>query len=257
MRGLERKLFIGGNWKSNGSMKSIESLFNDVLAKLSFKKQHLDVVICPMSIHLDYVKKLNTSDIQISAQNVSLTAEGAYTGEISAKALKDFGLKWTLVGHSERRSLYGESSKHVADKISIAQLEGLNTIACIGETKDQRTSGQTLNVIFEQLDAIKINKPKWENIVIAYEPVWAIGTGLTATPEQAQEVHSEIRKWVKKEVSETESNKIRIIYGGSVTKSNANVLITEKDIDGFLVGGASLKSDFIDIVSSHTSKFKH
>lgn len=257
MRGLERKMFIGGNWKSNGTLSSIESLLNKVIGKLSFNEQHLDVAICPMSIHLDYVKKFNFKNIHICSQNVSLTAEGAYTGEVSAKALKDLGLKWTLVGHSERRSLYGESSKHVADKISIAQLEGLNAIACIGETKDQRTSGHTLQVIFEQLDSIKKNKPKWENIVIAYEPVWAIGTGLTATPEQAQEVHTEIRNWVKKEVSELESNKIRIIYGGSVTKDSAKDLIHQKDIDGFLVGGASLKSDFVDIVNTHNHKFRH
>jgi triosephosphate isomerase len=249
-----RKVFIGGNWKSNGNVSFVKSHFEKVLNQLKFDSNKVDVVVSPMSIHLGLAKEVNKGNVQISSQNVSLTKEGAFTGEVSAIALKDFGINWTLIGHSERRSLYGESSTNVADKILLAEGQGLNSIACIGETKDERTSGKTLNVIFEQLNAIKDKKPDWSKIVIAYEPVWAIGTGLTATPDQAQEVHSEIRKWLKKEVSEKASNETRIIYGGSVTEKNSDELIKKTDIDGFLVGGASLKPEFVKIVESYKSK---
>ncbi len=251
---LMRKIFIGGNWKSNGNVAFVKSHFENVLNKLQFDQNKCEVVVSPMNLHLGLAKEFNKGHVQIAAQNVSLTKEGAYTGEVSALALKDFGINWTIIGHSERRTLYGETSTHVASKILLAEEQGLNSIACIGETKDEREHGKTLNVLISQLDAIKNKKPNWGKIVLAYEPVWAIGTGLTATPKQAQEVHDEIRRWLKKEVSEKVSNETRIIYGGSVTDTNAEELIKQNDIDGFLVGGASLKAGFTTIVNSYKAK---
>lgn len=249
-----RKIFIGGNWKSNGNVSFVKSHFENVLNKLQFDQHKCEVVVSPMNIHLGLAKEFNKGNVQIAAQNVSLTKEGAFTGEVSAIALKDFGIKWTIIGHSERRTLFKESSVEVGTKILMAEEQGLNSIACIGETKDEREQGKTLSVLIAQLEAIKNKKPNWEKVVLAYEPVWAIGTGLTATPKQAQEVHDEIRKWLKKEVSDKVSKDTRIIYGGSVTDTNAEELIKQNDIDGFLVGGASLNSKFTTIVNSYKAK---
>ena len=243
-----RKLFVGGNWKSNGNLEFVKTHCESVLNKIQFNKDKVDVVVTPINIHLQLAQTLLKNGVQVGAQNVSQFKEGAFTGEVTALALKDLGIKWTLVGHSERRSLFGESSQVVANKILLAEEQGINSIACIGETKEERESNKTLQVIQSQLKAIKDVKPKWNQIVIAYEPVWAIGTGLTATPDQAQEVHNEIRKWLEKEVSKKVADETRIIYGGSVTDTTASSLIQKKDIDGFLVGGASLKKAFQKIV---------
>ena len=249
-----RKVFIGGNWKSNGTLSFVKSHFENVLNKLDFDTNKCEVIVSPLSIHLSKALELSNNKVQIASQNLSLTKEGAFTGEISAKALKDLGLKWTIIGHSERRTLYGESSEIVAEKVIRAEEESLNSILCIGETKDERQANKTFNVIFHQLNAVKNLKPKWENIVIAYEPVWAIGTGITASPEEAQEVHQKIREWLSSEISSKAEKETRIIYGGSVTEKNAKDLITKKDIDGFLVGGASLKPAFAEIVNSYRNK---
>lgn len=249
-----RKVFIGGNWKSNGSLKFVEQHFTNVINKLKFDSSKVEVIVSPINLHLGYAKQVNQSQVKLSAQNLSLTKEGAFTGEVSASSLKDFGIEWCIIGHSERRSLYGESSKIVAEKIKRAEEVGINSIACIGETLNEREKGKTLDVIFEQLNAMKDSKPDWKKIVIAYEPVWAIGTGKTASPDQAQDVHNEIRKWLKKSVSDVAANETRIIYGGSVTEKNANDLIKKVDIDGFLVGGASLKPEFEIIVNSYKNK---
>jgi len=243
-----RKVFIGGNWKSNGNLAFCKKHCEEVLNKISFDKTKTEVVVSPLSIHLSLVKDLIKNDIQVSAQNISLTKEGAFTGEISAIAMKDLGINWTILGHSERRTLYGECNETVANKVIRAEEQGLNSIACIGETKEQREKNETMKVIQAQLQAIKNVKPDWSKIVLAYEPVWAIGTGLTATPDQAQEVHNEIRAWLKKEISEKVANETRIIYGGSVSDTTAGDLIKKNDIDGFLIGGAALKPAFKKIV---------
>jgi triosephosphate isomerase len=248
-------VFIGGNWKCNGDRKFIKDHCT-FLKSLNFNKDKCEVVVCPTFIHLESsLTELNGSDILISSQNVSMNDNGAYTGEISAKQLKDFGVNWTLVGHSERRQFFGDSEEVINKKIKIALANGLNVIACIGEKLEERNEGKTLEVCVHQMKTVVESVGLlWDNVVIAYEPVWAIGTGKTATPEMAQEVHFQLRNWIKENVNEAVAGKIRIIYGGSVTEGNCSVLIKEKDIDGFLVGGASLKGDFAKIISSYEHK---
>jgi triosephosphate isomerase (TIM) len=211
------------------------------------------VVVSPTFLHLDYAKKNLNANIKVSAQNCSLTGNGAFTGEISAEAIADFGLSWVILGHSERRTLYGESDSVVASKVSVALKAGLSVIFCIGEKLEERKAEQTFEVCFRQMSALaeRLTAQDWDKIVVAYEPVWAIGTGLTATPAQAQEVHKALRNWVKERVGESTANSVRIIYGGSVKPDNAAELMRELDIDGFLVGGASLKAnDFAPIIKS-------
>ena len=188
------------------------------------------------------------SQVQLSAQNCSLYGNGAYTGETSAPMLKDFGLDWVILGHSERRHVFGESDQVVAQKVKAAVDQDLSVMACIGEKLDEREAGQTNAVNARQLMAIREEVEDWSKIVIAYEPVWAIGTGVTATPDQAQEAHDNLRAWLRSNVSAEAADKTRILYGGSVTDKNADELISLPDIDGFLVGGASLKDAFKDIV---------
>ncbi len=181
---------------------------------------------------------------------------GAYTGEVSAILLKDFGVHWTLTGHSERRmgfEMAGESSAVVAKKTAIALETGLKVIACIGEQLADREAGRTMDVVAEQLspivDAVPIGS--WRNLVLAYEPVWAIGTGKVATPEQAEETHAAIRAWLAQRLSPEVARAVRILYGGSVKASNAQTLISCPNIDGFLVGGASLLPEFTEIMKVH------
>lgn len=218
---------------------------------------YLDVVIAPTSLHLAMAKVILQDNVKVSAQNISMYPTGAYTGEIAASQLADFGIEWTILGHSERRSLFHEDNEVVGKKVANAFEAGLNIILCIGETLDQRESGETNNKLKEQLDACKDSIKDWSKVVIAYEPVWAIGTGKVATPEQAQETHNYIRSWITENVSEETANATRIIYGGSVNGKNCKEMIEQSEIDGFLVGGASLKEEFITIVSTanehHTS----
>lgn len=164
--------------------------------------------------------------------------------------LKDNGVEWVILGHSERRNVFGESDALIADKIGHALDEGLQVIACIGEKLEEREAGKTMDVVFAQMDAFKDKVKDWSKVVIAYEPVWAIGTGKVATPAQAQEVHKHLRNWLTDHVSVDVSAKTRIIYGGSVTAGNCAELAKEVDIDGFLVGGASLKPEFVNIVNA-------
>lgn len=164
--------------------------------------------------------------------------------------LKDVGADWVIIGHSERRAIFGESDELTAEKVAFALAEGLKVIACIGETLQEREAGQTEAVVFRQTKAIAAVVKDWTNVVVAYEPVWAIGTGKTATPAQAQEVHAALRKWFVDNVSQAVSDGIRIQYGGSVTAANCRELGSQPDIDGFLVGGASLKPEFVQIVNA-------
>jgi triosephosphate isomerase len=232
-----RKLFVGGNWKSNGSLASVRDLVTNILNPAPFNFSKVDVAVSPMSIHIPLVQSILRPEIHIASQNSSATNTGPYTGEISPESLKDLGLNWVILGHSERRSFYGETDQVVSVKIKRAVSAGLNVIACIGENLKEREAGIT-------------SDGEWKNLVVAYEPVWAIGTGVSASSSQAQEVHQTIRNWIAKEVGTYESESTRIIYGGSVTDQNSDELIGQKDIDGFLVGGASLKKAFIKIVES-------
>lgn len=164
--------------------------------------------------------------------------------------LKDVGADWVIIGHSERRAIFGESDELVAEKVAFALAEGMKVIACIGETLQEREAGQTEAVVFRQTKAIAAVVKDWSNVVVAYEPVWAIGTGVTASPQQAQDVHAALRKWFVENVSQAVSDGIRIQYGGSVTAANCRELGSQPDIDGFLVGGASLKPEFVQIVNA-------
>ncbi|CAK9315362.1 unnamed protein product [Citrullus colocynthis] len=247
------KFFVGGNWKCNGTKESISKLVSDLNnAKL---EDDVDVVVAPPFVYIDQVKSSLAPRIEISAQNSWVSKGGAFTGEISVEQLKDIGCKWVILGHSERRHIIGEDDQFIGRKAAYALSEGLGVIACIGELLEEREAGKTFDVCFEQLKAYADAVPSWDGIVIAYEPVWAIGTGKVATPEQAQEVHAAIRDWLKKNVSPEVASKTRIIYGGSVNGSNCADLAKKEDIDGFLVGGASLKGpEFGTIVNSVTAK---
>lgn len=245
-----RKLLVGGNWKQNGTLKFANDFSANTLKKIAFNTQKVEVVVAPTALHIIQAKNaLSGSNVQVSAQNISQFKNGAYTGEISAEMLKDAQIPWVILGHSERRHIFGESDSVIGDKVKIAIDHGLNVMACIGEKLDEREAGKTQAVNERQLAAIlKTIGGNWNNVVIAYEPVWAIGTGKTASPEQAQEVHDQLRAWLKSNVSADVSKQTRILYGGSVTEKNAADLISKPDVDGFLVGGASLKEGFADII---------
>ncbi|MCJ1341942.1 triosephosphate isomerase [Peltigera leucophlebia] len=246
---MGRQFFVGGNFKMNGTIKStteiIQSL-ND--ASLDLKTE---VVIAPPSIFLLLAREHLRKGIEVAAQNVFDKSNGAFTGEISAEQLKDSGISWTLAGHSERRVILREDDSFVASKTKTALEAGLKVILCVGETLEQRESNRTIEVVESQLNAVSERTNDWTNIVIAYEPVWAIGTGKVASTEQAQEVHAFIRKWLSSTISKEASADTRIIYGGSVNDKNCKDLAKQEDIDGFLVGGASLKPAFIDIINSN------
>ena len=250
MSTVARKLFVGGNWKSNGTRKFVQEFSRDVLNNIKYDPNKVELAVAPVSIHLKDALEHIKNGIHISAQNSSAFGDGAYTGEVSAAQLIDMGIHWTILGHSERRHIFNESNTFVGTKAKIAEEYGMNIIACIGETLDERDAGKTWQVCQDQLNAIREEVDEWSKIVIAYEPVWAIGTGKTATSEQAQEVHNGIREWLQKNVSKEAAKRNRIIYGGSVNDKNASDLISNPDIDGFLVGGASLKPAFETIVKA-------
>ena len=244
-----RKLFVGGNWKCNGTLGFASKFPTDVLAPLAFDVNKVDVVVAPNFMHIAAAQQaLKSSVVQVAAQNCSVHGNGAFTGETSAAMLKDAGLNWVILGHSERRHVFGETDQTVAQKVKMALDNDLQVIACIGEKLDERESGRTDEVNARQLAAIREEVEDWSKIVVAYEPVWAIGTGVTASPEQAQEAHDVVRAWLKSNVSQEAADQTRILYGGSVTDKNADELIKKPDVDGFLVGGASLKDAFKEIV---------
>lgn len=251
----QRRVLIGGNWKCNGTVAEVRTLVDRLNAAGAFPLSS-EVVIAVPSIHLLGVKASIREDIAVAAQDSGFNGGvGAYTGEISPLLLKDAGVNWTLTGHSERRIGFGypgETSEVVARKTALAVRAGLSVIACIGEQLADREAGRTLEVCSAQLAAIAaaLTAEEWSRVVIAYEPVWAIGTGKVATPEQAEETHAQIRAWIAQNVSEEVSRAVRILYGGSVKASNCVTLISCPNIDGFLVGGASLLPEFVDIIKS-------
>jgi|TARA_B110000305_G_C19369638_1_gene603778 triosephosphate isomerase len=202
MEAPQRKMIIGGNWKCNGTLQSIKELVSNVLNKADFDSSKVEVVVAPISIHIASVKALLNENIQVCSQNMSATPNGAFTGEISGEQLKDFDVQWVLVGHSERRVKYGETNETVATKVARAQEIGLNTIVCMGESLEQREAGETNTHLQSQLEAFKPSVTDWNKIVLAYEPIWAIGTGKTATPEIAEAAHAYIRQWMTQNVSE-------------------------------------------------------
>ncbi|KHN82461.1 Triosephosphate isomerase [Toxocara canis] len=243
---MVRKLLVGGNWKMNGDKKMIDGIV--AFLNEGAVVPNVDVVVAPPAPYLAYVKEHVKEGIEVAAQNCYKVPKGAFTGEISPAMIKDLGLKWVIIGHSERRHIFGESDLLIAEKVVHAIESGLQVIFCCGEKLDEREAGKTKEVNYRQIQAVVDKKVDWSKVVIAYEPVWAIGTGKTATPEQAQEVHAWIRDYLKQHVSAAVAETTRILYGGSVTADNAHELGKKPDVDGFLVGGASLKPDFIKII---------
>lgn len=244
-----RQPLVAGNWKMNGSRESVVALLEGLKQGID-QVQVAEVVVCPPFIYIPEVQaRLQGSAIAWGGQDVSSEASGAFTGELSTAMLLDFGCKYVIVGHSERRAYHGESDQLVARKYAAARAAGLVPILCVGETLDQRESGITEDVVARQLDAVI----ELEGVaaladgVVAYEPVWAIGTGKTASPEQAQDVHAFIRGRVAARDAGV-ADGLRILYGGSMKPDNAAELLAKRDIDGGLIGGASLKAeDFLGI----------
>lgn len=238
-----RSTLVVGNWKMNGSLTSIRALVAALRSDTATYRAELSVI--PPFVYLAEIERLLTgSSIRWGAQNVSEHAAGAYTGEIAPAMLKDFGCTYVLVGHSERRTLYGEDNATVARKFAAARTAGLTPILCIGETLAERENGETEAVISHQLDAVLdlVGAQSLDAAIIAYEPVWAIGTGKTATPGQAQAVHEFIRSKIAR-LDATIGASLVILYGGSVKAANADELFAMPDIDGGLIGGASLNAD--------------
>ena len=263
------KKLIAGNWKMNGSLVANELLVNELLAliKQAGAAPACDVALCAPAPYLAQLSSLLSrsflehnstvagiesarSAIELGAQDISAQASGAFTGEVSGSMLKDFGVRYVIVGHSERRAYHGESSQTVALKTKAALAAGITPIVCVGETLAEREAGQTEAVVKRQLAAvIHDNGHCISEIVVAYEPVWAIGTGKTATPEQAQAVHAVLRAQLNA-ASSAAKQRVRILYGGSMNAANAQELLGQPDIDGGLIGGASLKAaDFMKIIA--------
>ncbi|KXL46612.1 hypothetical protein M433DRAFT_153552 [Acidomyces richmondensis BFW] len=245
---MPRQFFVGGNFKMNGTIESIKSIIQNL--NNAECDPNTEVVIAPPALYLLLAREHLRAGIEVAAQNVFDRPNGAFTGEISVSQLKDSGITWTLIGHSERRVLLQETDEFVARKAKAAIDGGIGVILCCGETLEQREAGKTVEVVTTQLKAVAQEVKDWGKIVVAYEPIWAIGTGKVATTEQAQEVHRAIREWLGKEIGTKAAEETRIIYGGSVNEKNCKDLAKEADIDGFLVGGASLKPAFVDIINA-------
>ena len=244
-----RRPLVAGNWKLNGSLSSISELISGIREQLPSVK-NAELAVCPPYIYLSHVQKLlQGSEIALGAQDCSDQESGAYTGEVAATMIKEFGCTYNIIGHSERRHVYGDSNDKVATKFAHVVKNGLTPILCVGETLEEREAGHTEVVVATQINAILdlFGIEAFKNAVIAYEPVWAIGTGQVATPAQAQEVHEEIRLTLDAKNKDIAAN-IRILYGGSMKPENAQELLQQSDIDGGLIGGAALKAeDFIGI----------
>ena len=243
-----RKTIVAGNWKMNASKESVNTLIEGILSGMN--EASSEVIVCAPFPYLSQVESLiQGSSLMLGAQNLNVNSAGAYTGEVSADMIKDFGAQHVIVGHSERRSLYGETNAIVAEKTKAAIDAGLTPLLCVGESLEDRESGNTEAIVEEQINAVidLIGIESFDQVIIAYEPVWAIGTGLTATPEQAQAVHLFIRNLLA-DSSEKIAKRTPILYGGSMNAGNAADLISCSDIDGGLIGGAALKAeDFLQI----------
>jgi triosephosphate isomerase len=243
-----RQVIIAGNWKMNASKEAVNTLVMGILSGMADVKSK--VIVCVPSPYMSQVEALVVhSQLNLGAQNLNVNASGAFTGEISADMIKDFGVQYVIVGHSERRSLYGETDEIVAQKVQVALDNNLTPLFCIGELLKDRESGNTQAVVSKQIQAVidQVGIDAFKNIIVAYEPVWAIGTGVTATPQQAQDTHAFIRLMLARHDADI-AQTTPILYGGSMNSSNATELLNCEDIDGGLIGGASLKAqDFLQI----------
>ena len=251
-----RRLFIAGNWKMNLNRGQSLSLVQSLVESLRGVSD-VDIAVCPPAVYLGELgKALHATNIGLGAQNVNSKSEGAYTGEISCSMLKDVGCRYVILGHSERRAIFGETDSMVNEKLHAVLAAGLTPIVCVGETLEQREAGQTQQVVRSQCigSLAGLTEDQMLKTVLAYEPVWAIGTGKTASPAQAEEVHKDIRSLLETQFSVGTAQKIIVLYGGSVNADNAQELLSEPNIDGALVGGASLKQDsFEGIIKAATS----
>jgi triosephosphate isomerase len=238
-----RTALVAGNWKMNGTSTLIEEMVPSLNA---FAKENpsVDVLLCPPAVFLNDMAR-SAEQLSVGAQNAHYEASGAFTGELSVSMLKSAGCSFVILGHSERRALFGETDELISKKVLAACESGLTAILCVGETLEERDSNAHFDVIRTQVveGVSKLSPDHWSNLVIAYEPVWAIGTGKTASPEQAQEIHAFIRGVVSEQVGSQVSDTVKVLYGGSVNAANAQELFAQNDIDGGLVGGASLKKD--------------
>merc|ERR1711865_434399 len=253
-KGMFRKPVVGGNWKCNGNVKGVK----DLLAAFGAAADPSGVEVCifPPTVQIAVAQRVAPAGVCIGVQNISKTKEGAFTGEVTAGSVKDLGLPWVMIGHSERRSLYGETDADCGEKLALAQAQGLMIMMCIGEQLSERKAGTTLDVCARQLNAVFPKITDWSKVVIAYEPVWAIGTGVVATPMQAQETHYGVRKLIRDKFGSPVADAVRILYGGSVSPANCAALGELPDIDGFLVGGASMKPNFTEVINAAKGLYK-
>ena len=249
-----RKNIVAGNWKMNTNFSEAEELVGSIADVLDEKKLNCEVIICPPALYLEMASDYGEESIlSIAAQNVSSFDNGAYTGEISASMLSEMEIKYSLVGHSERRKYFNETDSVLAEKVDRLLDHNMKPIFCIGEQLDEREKGNHFDIVKKQITdgVFHLSTDEFRNVILAYEPVWAIGTGVVATPEQAQEMHSYIRGLVAEKYGKESAEETTILYGGSCNAQNAATLFANKDVDGGLIGGASLKADdFIKIVTS-------
>lgn len=248
-----RKKIVAGNWKMNLNLQDGVSLFSEII---NMAKDEImgnqQLIVCPPFIHLSALNQLGNQQqlVSIGTQNIHHESAGAYTGEISASQVASVGAKYVIIGHSERRAYFHEDAFVLSKKVDLALDNGLHPIFCVGETVDERVKGFHFDVVSKQLEEglSHVSVDDFKHVIVAYEPVWAIGTGKTATPEQAQEIHKHIRERIARHFSQSLADQLTILYGGSCHPGNAKELFSQDDIDGGLIGGASLKSrDFIDI----------
>lgn len=250
-----RKKIVAGNWKMNTTLQEGVELAKAVAAKSAETPENVGLIVAPPFTHLASVAEaLKGSKVELSAQNCADHEKGAYTGEVAVDMLKSVGCQWVILGHSERRQYYGETDAKLVEKTKLALAAGLGVILCVGENLEQREAGKHFDVVTEQTKNVLYNftAEDMAKIIVAYEPVWAIGTGKTATAAQAEEIHACIRKVLAGKFGETVVEDTTILYGGSCKPSNAQELFAQKDIDGGLIGGAALKADdFIAIAKSY------
>jgi triosephosphate isomerase len=249
---MTRKKIVAGNWKMNNGLQETEILINELLAETNHSG--CEVMVAPSFVSLKTaIDSLIDNDIEVVSQNVHQSNDGAYTGEVSAKMLSSIGIKTTIIGHSERREYFNETHEVLKNKVDISLQNSIKIIFCFGEELKDRKTNNHFNIISNQISEslFHLSSSDWDNIILAYEPIWAIGTGETASSDQVQEMHSFIRNFIAQKYSNELAQKISILYGGSVKPNNAKEIFSMTDVDGGLIGGASLKSkDFFSIVNS-------
>lgn len=247
-----RRKIVAGNWKMNNNLSETEALLNDLIAQVM--NTDVNVMVAPTSVNLfQAFNVLKEHNIEVIAQNMHQEANGAYTGEVSANMLQSVGVNTVILGHSERRAYFGETDELLAKKVDTALANDMQIVFCFGEELEDRKSENHFTVVESQLKnaLFHLNAADWKNIILAYEPVWAIGTGETASPEQAQEMHAFIRKTISEKFGNETANELSILYGGSVKPANATEIFAKADVDGGLIGGAALKAgDFTAIINA-------